>query len=55
MPKKFKMYINFTFIESDNYEEEPASKELADVNKTIPTLEHVSSSINVLRTFVKIS
>ena len=49
------MYINFTFIESDNYEEEPASEELADVNKSIPTMEQVSSSINVLRTFVEIS
>ena len=47
------MYINFTFIESDNDEEETAGKELADVNKTIPTLENVSSSIDVLRTFVE--
>ncbi|XP_065359828.1 uncharacterized protein LOC135953766 [Calliphora vicina] len=39
--------------ESHNDEEEPAGEELADVNKTIPTLEHVSSSIDVLRTFVE--
>lgn len=53
MPNKCVMYINFTFIESDNDEEEPAGEELAEVNKTIPTLEHVSSSIDVLRTFVE--
>ena len=48
------MYINFTFIESDNDEEEPAGEELVDnVNKTIPTLVHVSSSLDVLRTFVE--
>ena len=29
-------------------------KELADVNKTIPTSEHVSSSIDVLWNFVEI-
>lgn len=27
--------------DSDNDEQEPAGDELADVNKTIPTLEHV--------------
>ena len=53
MPNKCVMFINFIFIESDNDEEEPAGEELADVNKMIPTLEHISSSIDVLRTFVK--
>ena len=47
------MYINFTFIESDNDGEKPADEELADVNETIPTLEHVSSSIDVLGTFLE--
>lgn len=53
MPNKCVMYINLTFIESDNDEEELAGEELVDVYKTIPTLEHVSSSIDVLRTFVE--
>lgn len=37
--------------DSDNDEQEPAGEELADVNKTIPTLEHVSPSTDVLRLY----
>ena len=53
MINKCVMYINFTFIESDNDKEKPAGEELVDVNNSIPTLEHVSSSIDALRTFVE--
>lgn len=53
MPNKCVINITSTFTDSDNDEEEPAGEELAEVNETIPKLEHVSSSIDVLRTFVQ--
>lgn len=47
--------LSYCFFEintdSDKDEQDPASEELADVNKTIPTLEHVSQSTDVLRLY----